>query len=417
MSTILFLSGETMGDALGSSGRSLRGVFEPLGHNLVEVRLSSPDWMGLISKTVATDSVAFAFSHVGMGADLTAQAPENRPVNFWTGNAIPFISFFGDSPAYFFDRHVSPGYGFAYLYAFPEHYLLRKALPRTNALLGVTPLRLIDDTPREEIDFRLKETGKLLFLKNGNDPDKLVNTWRSTLPLSIFLVLMDLASVLLEQLGKDSGCDIDGVVRSYFHDKGLDIAESTSLRLFFIAQLDDYLRRVKSTSMAEVLKKFPVEIRGYNWEHVDFSRCRADYIPGGDYTASKELIKRALGVIDMSPNTSLRPHDRPLRAFGLYTLCITNEQTFFREHFPDRCSSFSFRFEKDSLEETIENVLARPRDFVELGIEVAESFRNQIDGMAFGRTILEIADCLRLGMGSGIAGLQNFFVWPPRKLL
>lgn len=406
-----------MGDALGASGRSLRSVFEPLGYNLVELNLSGPHWTVALNETMEKEPISFAFSHVGIGADLAAQAGDNRQVNFWIGNSIPFISFFGDSPAYFFDRHVSPGPGFAFLYAFPEHYLLRRALPKTTALLGVTPLRLIDDTPKQRIDFRLKESGKLLFLKNGNDPDKLLNTWRSTLPLSIFLMLTDVSSTLLEEMNSETGCDIDRTVAAYFDNRGLDIAESTSLRLFFIAQLDDYLRRVKSTSMAEALKKFPVEIHGYNWEHVDFTRCRATYTHGGDYTRSKQLIERALGVIDMSPNTRLRPHDRPLRAFGLHTLCITNEQTFFRHHFPQQFSRFSFRFEKDSLEETVATILAKPKEAVDLGVEVADLFRRQFDEQTFGQTILEIADCLRLAaMESGIAGLQNFFVWPPRKL-
>ena len=47
--------------------------------------------------------------------------------------------------------------------------------------------------------------------------------------------------------------------------------------------------------------EFPVEIRGFNWEHVDFAGKRATYVPGGDYTQSRSEIIGALRLIDMSP--------------------------------------------------------------------------------------------------------------------
>jgi len=405
-----------MGDALGSSGRSMRTLFEAIGHQFIEIALTSPDWPNVLNETIANTPIAFAFSHVGMLADLSAETSDKRQVNFWVANGIPFISFFGDSPAYFFDRHVAPGPNFAFLYAFPEHYLLRKKLPKTAGLLGVTPTRAIDETPKREIDFGAKQTGKLLFLKNGNDPAQLVNSWRSALPLSTFQALADLAGHFAGQLTSDVACDIDGVVRRYFDDKGLDLDELPALRLLFIAQLDDYVRRVKSTMIAEALKQFPVEIHGYNWEHVDFSKCRAKYVYGGDYTASRQRIKDALGVIDMSPNTGMRPHDRPLRAFGLHTLCITNEQSFFKEQFPETYQDFSFEFNQESIEGKVAEVLASPRRFIELGVNVAETFCQRFEARAFAQTLSDIADSLRLVAGGRPSNMQQYFVWPPSKL-
>jgi hypothetical protein len=405
-----------MGDALGASGRALRGIFERLGHEFVEIDLSKPNAAGLMNETITNKRIEFALSHVGMAADFAGETSDKRQVNLWAGNAIPFISFFGDSPAYFFDRHVMPGSGFACFYAFPEHYALRKTLPHRRGLLGITPLRAMDETPKAEIDFRMKESGKLLFLKNGNDPQQLIDGWRNGLPLGVFEMLTDLSSHLVGRIHLSEPCDIDGVVRTYFKDRGLDIEEMISLRLFFVAQLDDYLRRVKSTSMAEVLKRFPIEIHGYNWKHVDFSGQRAKYFYGADYTASGSMIKRALGIIDMSPNTTLHPHDRALRAFGLHTLCLTNEQEFFRKHFP-RHTDFTFAFDGESLASRVADVLAHPKRFVELGIEIAQSFHEQFDSDAFGRTMLEAAACLRMGATeTRPTNMQDFFVWPPKKL-
>jgi hypothetical protein len=415
MSTVLFLSAATMGDALGGSGRALRQTFEDLGHDFVEVNFTKPDAPDLLNRTLTKGSIDFAFSHVGFGVDFTGETNDKRQTNLWIGAGIPFISLYGDSPAYFFDRHIMPGPSFACLYAFPEHYRLRKKLPQRKGLLGVTPLRVSDDTPKSEIDFRTKESGRLLFLKNGNDPKRLLDTWRDQLPLETFLMLTDLASDLAGHMHTDKSCNIDAVVCDYFESKDLDLEVATNLRLFFVAQLDDYLRRLKSTSMAEALRNFPVEIHGFNWEHVDFSGARARYVHGADYTGSGQLIKNALGILDMSPNTGLTPHDRPLRAFGLYTLCLTNEQEFFTRHFPQH-RQFTFQFDKDSLENKVADALAYPKRYVELGIEIAETFRKQFDSGSFGRTMLEIAGCLRLAAGARPANLQDFFVWPPAKL-
>lgn len=404
-----------MNDALGSGGRALAGVFEPFGYTFIEIDLSRSDAFQFLDETIKSHPIECVMSHVGMAADVTAQTSDGREVNYWAANHLPFISFYGDSPAYFFDRHVMAGPGFACFYAFPEHSAFRKALPNRKGLIGNTPLRLMDDTLASRIDFRAKVGGKLLFLKNGNDPEQLVQVWRNALPLNVFLLLTELSGHLVSQIATTTSVDLDRVVCAYFRDRGLDVDAMVSLRLFFVAQLDDYLRRVKSTSIAEVLKKFPVEIHGYNWEHVDFSGGSAKYVAGGDYTASRQRIQGSLGLIDMSPNTEIHPHDRVLRAFGLHTLCLTNEQAFFKQHF-ERWKDFTFRFDNESLEDRLADVLSHPGRFVELGMENAATFRRKFDSEAFARTIVDVAACLRLATGARPPGMQEFFAWPPAKL-
>jgi hypothetical protein len=113
----------------------------------------------------------------------------------------------------------------------------------------------------------------------------------------------------------------------------------------------------------------------------------------------------------MSPNTQLAPHDRPLRAFGLCTLCLTNEQRFFKEQFTNS-AMFSYRFEKDHLAAKIADVLAHPKRYVELGLDVAERFRQRRQPHDLAQFMLDTASYIRLGSGPRPAGLQDFFVWP-----
>src|SRR5438105_2605808 len=415
MSAILFISGISMNDALAAAGRAHRAIFANLGHDLIELNFGKPETQELLNRTIRQQQVVFAYSAVGIGADMRGTTPEGNEVNFWEGNRIPFISLTGDSPAYFFDRHVLPGPWHAGLYWYPEHLELRRRFKPTQAIYGTIPPFPMDLTDKREIDFRKKEQGKLLFLKNGNDPEKLVNSWRESMPPETFVMLAELASELANSIATDIGCDIDAIVTAYFANRGWDISEHLIFRLFFVAQLDDYLRRIKSTLIANALTDFPVEIHGFNWEHVDFSGKRAVYIPGGDYTQSRTEIIESLGLIDMSPNTERAPHDRVLRAFGLCTLCITNEQRFFKEQF-ENSERFCYRFDKDHLREKVADVLAHPKQYVELGLDVCEQFRKRRRPDDFGQYMLDTAALIRLACGPRPEGAQNFFVWPPTKL-
>jgi len=414
MTCVILLSGRSMNDALAAAGRAHRELFKGLGYDFVFVNFAQPGAQEHLNQTIQEQSIEFAYGAVGGGADIRGKASDGTEVNLWEGIRVPFISLNGDSPAYYFDRHVMPSAWHACLYYFPEHLDLRRRLPLTPALYGLVPPMPFDMAEKRDIDFRRKEKGKLLFLKNGNDPEKLVRIWREAMPAATFIMLTDLAGELVNGINTEIGYDIDRLVTAYFQDKGWDITELANLRLFFVAQLDDYLRRIKSMLVADALADFPVEIHGFNWEHFDFSHRRATFVPGGDYTQSRQQIIESLGMVDMSPNTQRAPHDRVMRAFGLCTLCLTNEQRFFKEQFP-KAELFSYRFEKEQLAAKVADVLAHPKQYVELGLEVADQFRQGRRPEDFAQFMLDTASHIRLASGPRPAGLQDFFVWPPTR--
>ena len=281
--------------------------------------------------------------------------------------------------------------------------------------MGVMPPAPLDTMPRSKIDFGAKERGKVYFLKNGNNPAQLLEMWRKALSPTMYLMIMDVAAALAGDLASDRGCDIDGYVTTYFRDKGFDVDALVNLRLFFVAQLDDYLRRLKSEFVVQTLMDLPIEVHGYNWEHVDFSGKRAKFVHGGAYATSRALIVNSLATIDMSPNTSSVPHERVARAMGMYTLCLTNEQAFFRNELPE-AEPCLYRFDSESLRAKVADVLSKPRHYVELGRDIAEAFRRKFDAEAPARHILEAASCVRLSQGKRPDQLQDFFAWPPAQL-
>ena len=247
MTTIIFVSGSSMNDALGAAGRAHRVLFEALGHDYVEINLPHPDSQALLNRTIQEQKLEFVYGVMGVGAEFRGTGTDGGERNLWEGLGVPFLSLMGDSPAYYFSRHVMPSPWHACLYYFPEHLELRKRLHPSPALYGLVPPIPYDMTDRREIDFGRKADGKLLFLKNGNDPEKLVASWRDAMPAPTFIMLSELAGELFRGVATDAGCDIERLVAASFLDRGWDISEFVNLRLFFVAQLDDYLRRVKST--------------------------------------------------------------------------------------------------------------------------------------------------------------------------
>lgn len=410
--SILFISGTSANDALGAAGRAHRRLYEDLGYEFVVIDFSTREANEALNRALQKGGIEFAFSAMGMGADIKATRPDGTEGNLWQIVGIPFLSLKGDSPAYFFDRHVMRSPWHAALYFYPEHLALRRRLPLTPALYGLVPVVPFDAVNPRDVDFKAKANGRLLYLKNGNDPEKLVSAWRAAMPAATFVMLADLAGELAAGVATEAGCDIDAVVTAHFRARGWDLSEFLNLRLFFVAQLDDYLRRVKSVLVADAIADFPVVIQGLNWEHFDFSKRRATFVPGGDYTRSRQQIIEALGIVDMSPNTQLAPHDRPMRAMALYTLCLTNEQRFFTDHFPD-AARFTYRFDREALQARVADVLANPARYVELGRAVGEEFLKSRRQEDFAQYMVDTASHVRLACGPRPPGLQDFFVWPP----
>src|SRR6185312_12474486 len=117
MSTIIFLTGQTMGDACGSAGRSLKTEFESQGYEFLEVNFTRPDPLVFLDRILKSKEIEFAYSFVGFCNALTGATGDGKEVNLWSTLSIPFVSLYGDSPAYFFSRHVVPSPGFVSLYA------------------------------------------------------------------------------------------------------------------------------------------------------------------------------------------------------------------------------------------------------------------------------------------------------------
>ena len=64
----------------------------------------------------------------------------------------------------------------------------------------------------------------------------------------------------------------------------------------------------------------------------------------------------------------------------------------------------------------VADVLRNPKRYIEIGIEVAETYRNVEDPDLAARFLLETASMIRLERSRGFPNLQNYFGWPPQKI-
>lgn len=416
MTKVVYVAASSQGDMLNGLGRALGRCFSDAGYEFVELDLASGEMaLAVLKEKIIGQNVEVAFSFMGIGADLALNGQNGQQHRVWEECGIPFVSLYGDSPAHFFDRHVVRSSNFATLYGFPEHATLRRRLPLVNGVIGTIGSVMVDPMRREDVDIERKRSGQLLFLKNTHNPQVLWDSWEKVLPPRMLKAIREIATYLTENMSNPATNQIDDIVVEYFANHNFDVQSLIKLRLFFISNLDHYLRYVKAAFLANILAEFPVRIQGTGWGHVDLSNKRCTYADSCNYHESTGLIQNSLAMIDMSPNTGLAAHDRVCRSYGAYTLCLTNRQPFFNDL--PRADEFMFDFEPDAIRHCVAETIAHPDRTIEAGIEVSTCFQKKYASDIFVSTVLELAAAIRLDrVKAQPEGLPAGFVWPPASL-
>ncbi|GAB4057519.1 hypothetical protein GCM10028811_04350 [Uliginosibacterium sediminicola] len=403
---IIAFAAPSQGGALKSHLLENLKPFEDLAKSTVIIDLSQDGWLDELIVALR-EPVWFAVSHFGAGEVVSLA--DGQVINPWLDGCVPFLRIYGDLPAYFPFRHLQGFNNSVNVYAHPEHYdffVKRMSAPILSMCMDTC---LFDERPESDVDFLKKaKHGKLIFLKNGNSPVALKSYWLRHLPKKISTVLMLLAESLDGAL--DVSVDLYECVCDAFAESKISIHNNHKLIFFMCAQLDDYMRRVKSNMLANVLLDYPVVIRGANWSHVDFSGKSAIYDPGCDYEGSRSLIDDALAIVDMSPNVLKAPHDRVLRAAGRYTTFFSNKQDFYLDNFCFH-EKFTFNFDVESIRERIEYALLNAQDVVEMGREQAITMRKLLTTRDYVEGILGAVDTSVMINSARPVGTQDFVLY------
>jgi hypothetical protein len=166
------------------------------------------------------------------------------------------------------------------------------------------------------------------------------------------------------------------------------------LSRFLIAQVDDYIRRLKSTAIAKALLRFEVDVFGAAWEHIDTGGAKAKFHGPVNYAALEAGFSSATASVTMNPNIDLSAHDRFFTAVGAGIMPIGDRNSYIAERFPEALP-YSFDFSPGSIESALDKVFYAP----ETALETARAMRERTratDGVEHtANAILEVMQSAR----------------------
>ena len=409
---VLAFGGQGANNAIQGMIAEYTQPLESLGLSVVQVAPEAAELRYAVEQ-IASGKICFAMTYLGIGQTLPVTVgPERVQKNVWEHFRVPLLKLHGDSPAYFVDRHSDVPRNSVNLYAAVEFvHFRRRWLPKARALTAVIPPMPLAPIDRREIDLSTRRQGKLVFLKNGNSPTLLRQLWRDRLPRSIATLVENMADEIVTIGMRPGVLHIGDVVATFLTAHGIEPESTGDLMLFFAAQIDDYLRRVKSQMIAEAMLDLPVIVQGNHWEHVDFSGRRAKLIEGQDFDSSRQIFLDQLGIVDMSPNLDSGPHERVMRGAGSYAPVLTNRQGWLTEAFGE-FDDLTFEFNPDSIRARASEAISHPDRFLDLGIAFGERFREIYTRQAYANQIVDLAELAALQCSAEKPVIQPFFVWP-----
>jgi len=408
---ILLFSGSSAGDALARLTYENFQPFTSLCNGIHIFDLNSADWWPRL-RDLLDEPIWFAASFFGIGQDLITIDTPQGTASLWEAVGIPFLRIYGDIPAYFPDRHIGRFRNSINSYADRSHAEFYQRWFEDKAMSILLPAIPIEVRPLDEVDRQAKLKGPIIFIKNGNDPLALIDYWRNALPRVISQVLEDIGEDCITPEALEREPELDRRIVGYFSEKGLDITANRPLLCYMVAQLDDYIRRIKSTLIAESMLDLPVVIRGQNWGHIDFTGRQAKYDPDNDYARTQSLFDAALAIIDTSPNTLHAPHDRIFRAAGRGTAFLTNYQEYIH-HITDNPAECCYRFNAESIANLVSRYLSSPEETIEMGLRQAAAFRAHYSVNHYIEAISRAVNIMALCLGGRPPNTQNYVDFPP----
>ena len=408
---VVIFSGRGANDAISGLMEDYGRALQDSGLSVVHVTFNQTEVEYAI-KLMSERKVRFAMTWLGLGQDLAARTSSGSTGNIFELLDVPLVKIQGDLPAYYIDLHKNVPKNSINLYQAEEFLEFRERwLSDADTLAAQLPPMPMMPIDRSGIDMKARRQGELYFVKNGNSSQSLERKWEALLPAKTAEALKTMAYELRTRYLQAPRLLIGDFVADFLKADGIARPVPAPLVWFFSAQLDDYLRRVKSTMIAESLLDFPVVIQGDHWEHVDFTNRRARHMPGRSVNESQGIVTSELGVIDMAANVDTWPHDRVQRAAGAYSLVITDKHEWLTGEFPPDFSELSFEWDRESIASRISEVLRHRERYLELAIAFGEAFRERFPRSMFSERVMSLVDHATTLWQTPKPVLQEFFVW------
>lgn len=344
---------DSLGGILDLVARELAGR----GFDVTIFAAGEPDWPNRLWQMLQPPGgFAFALTMSGIGAELTAG---NRPI--WEAARVPLFNWCCDHPCYFPIRHVIRTPFLLHGYVFPDHarYSIEHLNPNGAAYavhIGIPPRFLFSGAPLPaEV-----RNGRIVFSKSGQDTDAIEAKWRS-LPAVLQRILFAAAEELMH---RNTG-DVLPVVGRLAETEGLFIDGASQYAMRLILELDSYIRFRRANLVVQTALRYPVDVFGSGWEHVDWSGARAAYHGPLDWRQMTQRLSAYSGCLSINPLVDDSVHDRVFFALAAGVAPLSDSNAFSCKELPE-LERYAFAFRPQSIAAAIEAALDDPSAAMDL---------------------------------------------------
>ena len=341
-------------DSLGGLLELIAAEFVAQGHEIILFSADGQDWPNRLVDLLKAGDLAFALTMSGIGADMGVNG-----TSVWEAAKVPLFNWSCDHPCYFPSRHVIRSRFLLHGYVFPDHarYNIQHLKPNGAAFavhLGIPPRSLFADAPLP----LASRNARIMFTKTGQDTNRIEARWRNYVP-----DLRVIAFTAAEELFHGSTGDFVTVLQRVGETSGIFLDGNSHLMMMLIREIDAYIRFKRANLLIEAIRKYPVDVFGTGWEHINWDTTRARFHGALTWRAMIEQLPPYLGCLSTNPLVEDSAHDRTFFALAAGVVPISNSNAFSRAHLP-MLEPYAFTFIPQQIEQAIDAVLAAPAEAI-----------------------------------------------------
>lgn len=341
---------ESAYDSLGGLLELFAQEFAALGFEVILFPTDDALWPERLIERLQAGDITFAITMSGIAADLA-----NHGTLIWETADVPLFNWNCDHPCYFPSRHVIRNRFLIQAYVFPDHadYAIAHLKPPGPAVavhLGIPPRSLFPHAPLP----LQGRNGRIMFTKSGHDTNTIEATWRTFAPDAQAIVFAAAEALFhsptaaflpaLQQIAAERGILLHGTQRS---------------ALLMIQEIDKYIRFRRANLIMKTVLRFPVDVFGSGWDHIDWSGARARFHGPVSWRATISLLPHYVGCLSTNPLVEDSVHDRTFFALSAGVVPVADSNRFSRTHMP-ALEPYTFSFSREPIEQAVEALLDSP---------------------------------------------------------
>lgn len=380
---VLILNGSTAYNSIGIFNRELARVIGATGLDVIFLNIDSADEFNNVLRQAMADypeRIALCLSFSGFGTEIGDTAGGG---NLWQRLKIPMLSFMLDHPAYYLSRHKTPTPAVMRVYPNRDFLEFHRDHVRSPYRTSYVPFGAMTyGRQPHKREPKVGETPLIIFPKTGYDPKTLRDPWKF-LPRIMQRVINDSIDHYWGETARSGS--VSPSVLAAADAAGIELRNDLTLFTFFIAQVDDYIRKFKVDVLARQLLPLPVKIYGDGLSYLDTSQGKAEILPPVDYDKLIDIFGSSLAVISMNQNIDDECHDRPYSALGSGAMPISDINPWWAKNYP-ALLPYSYDFRDRGVAAAVEKVLADPVAAAELAWQASVK---QIQKRTFDTMVME----------------------------